>query len=846
MPEINLDCKAPSRHEVENWLDRIDDITAAVQEILNEDPMEAERKREEREARRREAEARERRDKVKMRYDPRYYSRFENDEFIDTLLKEADGPTCKGKGKNCNKDEALFSRAERVSLDEALRMKEEAAKAVRASDWETAFKLYSNAIGLNVVDASLQVTLHNNRALVQLKLKRYLDAVEDASYVLREEPTNVKALLRRATALRHLRRPLDALRDAEAALQKDVSNQEAADLAQWLRRIKSEHERCAAFQHHYSGDAEQLSKATCDLIAAEKELPNVSEASSEESRENVAEKQGRKRKCMMRVLKAVCRCLKVVQCFHLGAAVLFALRDGMGSLTELILGLLSGSAEERFGVVCAAGAKDMSPEGMVLFASLRLLSLVLVGSEACADELEPSSIHEMANNLTAVLLEAVEGMDKGTARGVNIETCLSLVSGLLQALEGLATRFPNEVHTPCGPVMEKISESVLRGGRPAPQPLYFLCGLLEALLKVEVVAKAMTPTLEKIGVRVVDAALTAGPTLLKEVGLSLAVRVSCTNHTCAKAMSTSSFTCALAQMLPPPKVCASAPLSARAEEGLFALVYNLFLQAESRRDYVKQWCDTMVETGNGKMHFALCAWYVLRDRAQSGGVSTERATVCSKMTGVLSKFSPFDDSLRDAILKDEGTLWSMLDSALSILGGDAVEIYEAEAKRDGLAVDSEGSEAKPSALWEVVEHTTTLLAGFYSKKLLSSVEGLWELERVRALLRVVQLGGDRHAVAVGNAALICSFVPPAGCEHYVALRGVDVLLESLRKVRASLFSLEHEGKNGTPQWCHARAAQKNVAIALSRCCTVESQRERLRELKGFETLHAVLEQQQAS
>lgn len=68
------------------------------------------------------------------------------------------------------------------------------------------------------------------RAMAYLKLSRLQEAAADCSAVLALEPTNVKALLRRATAQEGLDQPNEALRDAEAVLALQPLNKEAAAL----------------------------------------------------------------------------------------------------------------------------------------------------------------------------------------------------------------------------------------------------------------------------------------------------------------------------------------------------------------------------------------------------------------------------------------------------------------------------------------------------------------------------------------------------------------------------------------------------------------------------------------
>lgn len=59
-----------------------------------------------------------------------------------------------------------------------------------------AVKLYSEALELDGAMASA----YNNRALAHLKLNNLADAEADCGYVLRLEPHNAKALLRRGSA----------------------------------------------------------------------------------------------------------------------------------------------------------------------------------------------------------------------------------------------------------------------------------------------------------------------------------------------------------------------------------------------------------------------------------------------------------------------------------------------------------------------------------------------------------------------------------------------------------------------------------------------------------------------
>ncbi|EKF31571.1 serine/threonine protein phosphatase type 5, putative [Trypanosoma cruzi marinkellei] len=835
--------KAPSRQAVEEWLERIDDIAAAVEEILREDPMEATRRRQEREARLRQMQIDERKEKMKMRYDPRHYVRFESDEFIDKLLKEAEvrGETTRREVK----DESLYTRAERVSLEEALRLKDDAAKAVRASEWERACELYTTAIRLNVVDTELQRTLRNNRALVQLKLKRYLDAVDDTSYVLREEPMNVKALLRRATALRHLHRPVDALKDVEEALKKDAASQEAGDLAQWLRRVKREHSVCAVFQHRQPEEAKCLENSIKMLTSAVKELhkcgaiPTGGSVANKESEEN-AEK-----KALMQAAESVRRCLGVVQMFHQGAAVFFLLLDGLNPLIELVCKTIIGGWSELVVFITAGSPEQMSACGMTFVVSARLLALVLLGSQIGVEGIELSTVASLVRKLVDVLSIALQQKFLGRREGAT----LTLTVAILQVLEGLATRCPIPVHAQCNSLLLEVWE-VMTKMQPSPQLLFFYCGILEALLREPSVCVSVAKEMEEILPHAIEMAIEAGPGQLKEVGLSLAVRATCVSSVCAKRLGSSELTRTLSKVLPLfQEENRDAPVSPRVEEGLYAVVYNVLLQAESRSQYVAQWKAVTDPGSSGDFSFSLHTWRTLREQVLAEGKSTRRITVHAKMMAVLAKFFHHDEALRGAMLEGEEILWAMLCHALSGLEPlDVGPLAAADNKTLANRTEDEEKEgeveaviAAAAAAWELVEHATTCIASHYSQNLPLREKGLSTADRIAVLMQIIRRAGPQHVVALGNAALIASFVPSASCSHFAALNGVDVLLEGLRSVRDLLFRLEHDGKRGSTQWIHSGAAQKNLAIALSRCCVVESQRERLRELKGFETLHAVLE-----
>ena len=84
-----------------------------------------------------------------------------------------------------------------------------------AGDYEEALAYYSRSISLHRNAASI-----NNRALTFLRMEKWKDAEKDCDEVLKLEKDNVKAKLRRATALKELDRFEEAKLDLEFVLRK--------------------------------------------------------------------------------------------------------------------------------------------------------------------------------------------------------------------------------------------------------------------------------------------------------------------------------------------------------------------------------------------------------------------------------------------------------------------------------------------------------------------------------------------------------------------------------------------------------------------------------------------------
>ncbi|EEC07974.1 heat shock protein 70 (HSP70)-interacting protein, putative, partial [Ixodes scapularis] len=107
--------------------------------------------------------------------------------------------------------------------DEAQSIKAEGNDLFKAGDYVGALEKYNSALKLTDEENHKAVLL-NNRAAANIKLRRYEDAVKDATEVLEMTPSDVKALYRRSQAYEALGRIEEAFRDARKVLHLDPKN----------------------------------------------------------------------------------------------------------------------------------------------------------------------------------------------------------------------------------------------------------------------------------------------------------------------------------------------------------------------------------------------------------------------------------------------------------------------------------------------------------------------------------------------------------------------------------------------------------------------------------------------
>ncbi|CAD6215552.1 GSCOCG00000362001-RA-CDS [Cotesia congregata] len=101
----------------------------------------------------------------------------------------------------------------------AEREREKGNEAFRAGDYHEALTFYNSSLS---IDSSING--YNNRAITYIKLKRFKEAVDDCNMVLEIEPTNIKALLRRAFATENIGDKSQAIKDYEMIIKLEPMN----------------------------------------------------------------------------------------------------------------------------------------------------------------------------------------------------------------------------------------------------------------------------------------------------------------------------------------------------------------------------------------------------------------------------------------------------------------------------------------------------------------------------------------------------------------------------------------------------------------------------------------------
>eukprot|EP00760_Papus_ankaliazontas_P020908 PhM_4_TR18608/c0_g1_i1/m.30949 len=218
--KFNLTSGLP-KADVEAWEKRVADVSDAINEILNTDVKELDRRREQREEKRRKEESEKRRAVVSNMHKRRYnldYSRFNDDALVDKIECQIDeAQHTASTAPLAATAMSSFSKTEKLLYEEAEAAKKRGNDAFQKGDFEAAYELYDRGIALSPPDLTLLLTITNNRAMAALKTGRFKQCIADATEVLSHDPKNLKALQRRAAAQLECHCPSEAIQDLEVA-----------------------------------------------------------------------------------------------------------------------------------------------------------------------------------------------------------------------------------------------------------------------------------------------------------------------------------------------------------------------------------------------------------------------------------------------------------------------------------------------------------------------------------------------------------------------------------------------------------------------------------------------------
>jgi stress-induced-phosphoprotein 1 len=143
------------------------------------------------------------------------------------------------------KPEAEAAEEQRIaSLDGAERKKEEGNALFKKGLFEQALPVYNEALArCSDSVGELALAIRNNRAGCYHQLSNFERVVEDTTFVLEQQPDNLKALMRRMIALEPLEKYEAALRDARNVLRQIPGHEAANKLQHRLSRLVREQAR---------------------------------------------------------------------------------------------------------------------------------------------------------------------------------------------------------------------------------------------------------------------------------------------------------------------------------------------------------------------------------------------------------------------------------------------------------------------------------------------------------------------------------------------------------------------------------------------------------------------------
>jgi len=143
-------------------------------------------------------------------------------------------------------------------------------EAYQAGRWRDAARCYSSAIDQCTHNSELRATCLNNRAACHVQLQEHSLVVQDASEVIKQQPANAKALLRRMVARERLGQLDQALEDAAAVLTMEPKHPQALQVVARKRqslskKVSADDSRVTTLRHREEARAQPI----CVLLFSE-------------------------------------------------------------------------------------------------------------------------------------------------------------------------------------------------------------------------------------------------------------------------------------------------------------------------------------------------------------------------------------------------------------------------------------------------------------------------------------------------------------------------------------------------------------------------------------------------
>lgn len=124
-------------------------------------------------------------------------------------------------------------------METLVSLKEQANRLYNSGSFRQAVILYDQCLLHPEADDSLRCLLHSNKAQAYLKMGNFKNALNESTKALNINPTDVKALFRRAQASEKLGRLQLALEDVRRLIRLNPKNKAAQDLARRIEMIAS-------------------------------------------------------------------------------------------------------------------------------------------------------------------------------------------------------------------------------------------------------------------------------------------------------------------------------------------------------------------------------------------------------------------------------------------------------------------------------------------------------------------------------------------------------------------------------------------------------------------------------